>query len=291
MTGALGKVFKNYVVQQFCTEGNDCKVLVATAAGKCGFNCFSCGKVLTLGLPASISTYVQQNGRAGRSGILSEEVEFDCRVIICPSSFEYEYLLNNNMDVFDGNGKPANKMDTREVRLTKTNEMMEMIELLFLPKQCIHITIEERLQGLSESELPKLGPCGHRCWFCRESEFIPLTSIDNLKDQLESHMNERPFLTLAELPTFFMEKRDLIWSSLKEEKITKKKIRWSAIELAMLLLAARILVPKVRRNSTGRKFLIVNWNRFKEKTGEEEEREVLAYRCDRVWKCIPVRTI
>jgi superfamily II DNA helicase RecQ len=115
MTGALGKVHKSYVLQQFCTEGNDCKVLVATAARRCGFNCYSCGKVLTLGLPASISTYVQHNGRAGCSGILSKEVDFDCRVVMCPSSFEYEYLLNNDIDVLDGNGKPANKMATQEV--------------------------------------------------------------------------------------------------------------------------------------------------------------------------------
>jgi hypothetical protein len=32
------------------------------------------------------------------------------------------------------------------------------------------------------------------------------------------------------------------------------------------------------------------WNKFTEKKGEEEEREVLAYRCDRVWKCIPEKT-
>jgi superfamily II DNA helicase RecQ len=78
MTGAHRIFFKNYMVEQFCTKGNACKVLVATAAGKFGFNSNSCGKVLTRGLPRNISTYVQQNGRAGRNGILSEEVDFDC---------------------------------------------------------------------------------------------------------------------------------------------------------------------------------------------------------------------
>jgi superfamily II DNA helicase RecQ len=287
MTGALGKVFKNYVVEQFCTDGNACKVLVATAAGKCGFNCNSCGKVLTLGLPRNISTYVQQNGRAGRNGILSEEVEFDCRVLMCPASFEFEFLQINDTEVLDGNGKPANKTATRELRRTQIIELMEMIELLFVTRQCIHVTLEERLQGLSETKLPKLGPCGHRCWHCRGTGFLPVSSISNLKDAMEGHLNESPFVTLAKLSSFFMDKRDLIWSSLKEDKVNEKELRRSAMELAMILLAARILVPKIRNDSAGEKFVILSWNKFTEKKGEEGEREVLAYRCDRVWKCIP----
>jgi hypothetical protein len=169
----------------------------------------------------------------------------------------------------------------------KKDEMMEMIELLFLPKQCIHIMIKERLQGLSESELPKLGPCGHLCWFCRESEFIPLSSIDNLKDQLEGYMKERPFLTLAELPSLFMENRDLIWSSLKEKKHEKGNMLVSHTA-RNATSGGKNSCTKVRRNSSGRNFLIMNWNRFKEKMGEQE---VLAYHCVRVWKCIPVHTI
>jgi hypothetical protein len=108
---------------------------------------------------------------------------------------------------------------------------------------------------------------------------------------MEAHLNESPFVTLAQLPSFFMDKRDLIWSSLKEDKVNEKDLRRSAMELAMILLAGRILVPNIRNDSAGCKSMILNWNKFKEKNGEEEEREVLAYRCDWVWKCIPVRCV
>jgi hypothetical protein len=59
----------------------------------------------------------------------------------------------------------------------------------------------------------------------------------------------------------------------------------------MILLAGGILVPKIQNDSAGCKFMILSWNKFIEKNGEEEEREVLAYCCHQVWKCIPVRCV
>ncbi len=57
----------------------------------------------------------------------------------------------------------------------------------------------------------------------------------------------------------------------------------------MLLLAARILVPKVPNNGSGSKLMILTWNKFTEKKVEEEEQKALAlaYYCNWVWKCIP----
>jgi hypothetical protein len=53
-----------------------------------------------------------------------------------------------------------------------------------------------------------------------------------------------------------MDKRDLICSCLNEEKVTKKETHGLAMELAMLLLAKIILVPKVQNNGSGSKFVI-----------------------------------
>jgi hypothetical protein len=286
LTGREGSMFKTYVIHTFCEAENNCKVLVGTSAMKCGINCWSCGAVLQSGFPVNIQSYAQQNGRAGRGGVRHETDPYICSNVVSIESFNHIFLQNQ-------------EYEQKAIKAEKTRQFEEVLELMIIPKQCIHQAIENRLEILrgrntDTEEDDIFGPCGYMCWYCRNEDMIPIDSRDDLKSVLEILLGDGN-IESVDLPKLLLVESGKLWKSylapreseLRKETILRERdVRASCSSLVLKLLATKILTPtKVDLKSNEKPTVVLRWGR-REKNGRIE----LAYRSAIGWDNIPEST-
>jgi superfamily II DNA helicase RecQ len=187
LTGREGRVFKQYVVHTFCDDNSTTKVLIGTAAIKCGINCRSCGTVVQVGFPVDIQTYAQQIGRAGRGDIEDPNNPYECHSIVSVHGFNYTFLQ-------------ICETEDKHVKLEKMLAFQESLELFVIPCGCIHQAMELRLEALGqamnngdvEEVATTLGPACQKCWYCRKENMLPVSSHELLRGLLECRLSDGP---------------------------------------------------------------------------------------------------
>ena len=71
-TGCTQESVRNTILKQFSINDLCLRVIIATVAFGLGVNCSNVRRVIHFGVPENIETYVQQVGRAGRDGSLTQ---------------------------------------------------------------------------------------------------------------------------------------------------------------------------------------------------------------------------
>ena len=71
---------KEQVLHSFSSGDSPLQLVIATSAFGLGIDCQDVGRVTHWGVPSIIEEYVQETGRAGRSGHNAEAIIFDCKI-------------------------------------------------------------------------------------------------------------------------------------------------------------------------------------------------------------------
>uniref|UniRef100_A0A1X7VVY3 DNA 3'-5' helicase n=1 Tax=Amphimedon queenslandica TaxID=400682 RepID=A0A1X7VVY3_AMPQE len=93
-TGRTQESVRNTILKQFSIDHSCLRVLIATVALGLGVNCSNVSRVIHFCVPEDIETYVQQIGRAGRVGSLTQcTMLFGCGV--------YKKFCNQYVTIID----------------------------------------------------------------------------------------------------------------------------------------------------------------------------------------------
>jgi hypothetical protein len=276
LTGREGRVFKQYVVHTFCDDNSTTKVLIGTAAIKCGINCRSCGAVVQVGFPVDIQTYAQQIGRAGRGDIEDPNNPYECHSIVSVHGFNYTFLQ-------------ICEMEDKHVKLEKMLAFQESLELFVIPCGCIHQAMELRLEALGqamnngdvEEVATTLGSACQKCWYCWKENMLPVSSHELLRGLLECRLSDGP-IPSENLGTFLFKSKAEVWPAAMKN-VTDKDIRKSCNCLVLKLIASKLLRPEMAIKSDGKPTVMLKWERKKGPGG----RIMLAYKDDTLWRHIP----
>jgi hypothetical protein len=276
LTGREGRVFKQYVMHTFCDENSRTKVLIGTAAIKCGINCRSCGAVVQVGFPVDIQTYAQQIGRAGRGEIEDPNNPYECHSIISVQGFNYTFL-----QIFE--------TEDNQVKQEKMLAFQESLELFVIPCGCIHQAMELRLEALGralnngavEEVKITLGPACQKCWYCRKEDMIPVSSHQSLRDLLECHLSDGP-IPSENLGNFLFRSKAEVWPA-AGTNVTDKDLRKSCNFLVLKLITSKLLRPEMAIKSDGKPTVMLKWEHKKGPGG----RMMLAYKDDALWRHVP----
>jgi hypothetical protein len=271
----VGKIFKQYVIHTFCDDNSKTKVLIGTAAIKCGINCQSCGAVVVAGFPDDIQTYAQQIGRAGRGEIEDPNNPYECHCIVSLHGFNYTYLQ-------------ICEMADAKARTEKMVAYRETLELLVIPSRCIHQAMELRLEALGRAmtikEETTHGPC-QKCWYCRQEDVIPVFSHKKLRNLLECRLSDAGPLPSEDLAAFFFKNKAEVWPP-STPNISDKVLRKTCNYLVLKLIASKILAPE-KAIKSDKPTVMLKWGRREKKDQEGKIMVVLAYKDDDLWKHIP----
>jgi superfamily II DNA helicase RecQ len=279
LVGSEGKVFKRYITDQFCQDTNRCRCLISTDAGEVGLNCVRCVAVEIVGFPDSIEAYIQKGGRLDRIGADSS---FYCRCTVSLEGYEYRWLQ-------------IQKGKTQEERDETTEDLKDVMCMIFVPARCIHQLMEMYLEEITpasetasqkkerqKQQLPRLGECKDKCWVCRKEGILPIASKEVLVNILGCQFAEGR-IRCRDVPKLLFSKKDELWPGLGASKGSDPTINQNAVLLTLKLIAAGILKPKEEKKMEGkneRSWVTLGWNVVDNKTADNN---------DSLWAGIPIR--
>lgn len=158
--GHQGSLMKGYTIAAWSAEPNhfkhtNPKVCACTSTGNCGVDSKHVGGVVREGPPPNVVDIPQELGR--QRGLLPFEWDYEYKIILSVATLSRLILRIHRTD------------SILELR-RQTKAMMEALELLVLPKGCVHKELELMFGNPDDEQTTSASlPCGTKCWVCNRS--------------------------------------------------------------------------------------------------------------------------
>jgi hypothetical protein len=192
----------------------------------------------------------------GRADRIGAEGRFYCKCSVCIEDFESRWL-----QIHDG----TTKVEIDE----KKEDQREVMEMMFLPTDCIHQLMETYLEDERPYKRPRLGDCKNKCWVCQKKGMQPIANKDDLVNLLGCSFARGP-VRCRELRSIFFDNKEKLWPGRKEKDTV---IQSEATLLTFKLIAAGILLPRIesRGRKNEEKWVMLGWNILDETTADKIE--------------------
>jgi hypothetical protein len=187
------------------------------------------------------------------------------------------------------------KGKTQEERDETTEDLKDVMCMIFVPARCIHQLMEMCLEEITpasetasqkkerqKQQRPRLGECEDKCWVCRKEGMLPTASKEVLVNILGCHFAEGR-IRCRDVPKLLFSKKDELWPGLGASKGSDPTTNQNAALLTLKLVAAGTLKPKEEKKIEGkneRSWVALGWNVVDNKTTDDD---------DSLWGGIPVR--
>jgi len=230
--GHQGSLMKGYTIAAWSAEPNhfkhtNPKVCACTSTGNCGVDSKHVGGVVREGPPPNVVDIPQELGR--QRGLLPFEWDYEYKIILSVATLSRLILRIHRTD------------SILELR-RQTKAMMEALELLVLPKGCVHKELELMFGNPDDEQTTSASlPCGTKCWVCNRSLTDDPKTVD--RSAVVSVLSTHAFLTGQLLAT---KVSDVLYAH--KEKVWPHQIinKKHCDRLVIQMIAAQILAFSVQ---------------------------------------------
>ena len=155
-TGDCGTMLKSFLMASFCADVHNESLpkiwcMPFTSAANCGVSSKDCTSCFRIGPPPSWHKMVQEMGRVDRLHTTTSETM-------------NMYNIYLNLNTFLGLWLRVQKESNANVHARLSDDLMDILNLLVLPRRCYHDVIEEHFENPCSYE--STPSCDSHCSFC-----------------------------------------------------------------------------------------------------------------------------